>query len=106
VCTVLYIAHSQERSQVVSDLLGHFASVKPICYAADGLEALTLVNLCKPDVVLLDALLKKISGLEVARTLAHTQSALKSIVVEEYLQQAEILTILHEILPKSTNILP
>lgn len=96
-CTVLYIAHSQERSQVVRDILERFPTLEPIFYTADGLEALTLINLFKPDVVFLDALLEKVSGAEVARTLALAHKTLKIVVIEESLNPLDLLTVLDEI---------
>jgi chemotaxis response regulator CheB len=98
VCTVLYIARSPGRSQIVSDILARFSAIEPMCFAADGLEALTLTNLFKPDVVLLDASLEKVGGREVARTLTQTRKTLKIVIVEESFNPAELLAILEEII--------
>jgi CheY-like chemotaxis protein len=97
VCTVLYIAHSQERSQAVQDLLTHVLLIEPMCFTADGLEALTLTNLFRPDLVLVDALLEKVRGSEVARTLAQAQRPQKIFVLEESFNTAELLIILTEL---------
>lgn len=97
-CTVLYIAHSQERSQVVRGILERFPTFEPILYTADGLEALTLVNLFKPDVLLLDTHLSKVSGAEVARNLVAMHKTLKIVLLEEVLNSLELCAIFDTII--------
>jgi DNA-binding NarL/FixJ family response regulator len=54
----------------IQSLLGFDRGITVVGSAADGEEALTAIPACRPDVVLLDMRLPRVSGLEVLRRLA------------------------------------
>ena len=59
--------------------------------AANGAEALELIPLIMPDVVLLDLIMPKISGLEVIRSLTVSHPEIRILVLSSVEKEAEIV---------------
>jgi two-component system, NarL family, response regulator NreC len=59
--------------------------------AANGLEAIELVNLLSPDVLVLDLMMPKMNGLEVAGILGKAASATKIVILSMHSSEGYIL---------------
>ena len=58
--------------------------------AADGAQAVDLVTKTKPDLMLLDLVMPKLTGLEVLRKIPRTNSAMKTIILTASIEQQQI----------------
>jgi DNA-binding NarL/FixJ family response regulator len=73
-------------------LLAIWPTVEVICEAADGREAVQLVEECRPNVVLMDARMPVMDGLEATRLIKDRWPEVKVIVLTMYaLHQADAL---------------
>ncbi|MDR3763847.1 MAG: response regulator transcription factor [Acidobacteriota bacterium] len=59
--------------------------------AANGLEALSLVEQLQPDILLLDLAMPKLPGLQTLRELSQTQSATRTILLTAAIERRQIL---------------
>jgi two-component system, LytTR family, response regulator len=69
-------------------LLGRVEGIEVVGQAGNGVEALTTIDRLQPDVVFLDVQMPGLTGFEVARRLADTQSTSHIIFVTAYDQHA------------------
>ena len=58
--------------------------------AANGLDALEVISKAKPDILLLDLAMPKLSGIEVLRKLARARLAMKTIMLTAAIEQPQI----------------
>ena len=77
----------------VRALLAAVPGMQVVAEAADGEEALTLAELHKPDIAVLDIAMKGMNGLEAARRLQQSHPKMKMLMLsmyssEEYVMQA------------------
>jgi DNA-binding NarL/FixJ family response regulator len=66
--------------RMVRMILGEHSHLEVVGEAADGAEAVSMAALLKPDVVVLNVMMPKMSGFEAARQI-HAQSPALSIVI-------------------------
>ncbi len=76
--TVLYVEDNEYNRKIVRQLLSR--TTYRLLEAADGEAALTMIRLERPDLVLMDVQLPKMSGFEVTRAL-RAESATASIPI-------------------------
>src|SRR4029453_18853250 len=69
-------------------LLGEIGGVEVVGQAADGVEALQVIEAENPDLVMLDVQMPGLSGFEVARRLAETGGNTQLVVVPAFDQHA------------------
>jgi DNA-binding NarL/FixJ family response regulator len=62
-------------------LLATFPATQVICEAADGQEAVQLVERLQPDVVLMDARMPQLDGLEATRLIKNRWPAIRVIIL-------------------------
>jgi len=74
--------------------------------ATNGLEALDLVNQLRPDVLLLDISMPRLTGLEVLRRLSKETAPLRTILLTASVEKSEIIEALllgaHGVVPKQS----
>lgn len=85
--TVLLVDDHPMIRQGLRNLLGAEASLKVTEEAADGLEALRKIELCKPDILIIDMMIPNLNGLEVLRRVRKLSPATQTIVFS--MQSAE-----------------
>ena len=64
----------------IQNLLEDEANIEIVGEASDGIEALEKVKILKPNIVLLDLTMPKMSGFEVAKTISEKYSAVKTLI--------------------------
>jgi NarL family two-component system response regulator LiaR len=78
----------------IRDLLQQERDMEVVGEAADGEEAITLVNRLKPDVVLLDIAMPKLNGIEATKRIKAGQPRVSVLVLTAYDNEEFILAIL------------
>jgi DNA-binding NarL/FixJ family response regulator len=76
-------------------LLSHHKDLRVIADAADGQEAMTLIERQRPDVVVMDISMPKFGGLEATRQIAHLYPEIRVIILTMYRDEEFILQSLH-----------
>lgn len=71
-------------------LLEDLQEVEVVAEAADGLEALNLVEVHRPDIILMDIAMPGLSGLDVAARLQHERSEVKVIILTMHKDEAYV----------------
>jgi two-component system nitrate/nitrite response regulator NarL len=74
----------------IKTLLTRETECRVVGEACDGDETLVLISEHKPDILLLDMSMQKVSGMEVLESLAGSKNGIKTIVLGELLNQEEI----------------
>lgn len=77
--TVLVVEDSHAQREMISQLLR--ASGFDVMAVSDGIEALSQVQVCCPDIVVLDIILPRMNGYEVCRRLKSAEKIQKPSVV-------------------------
>jgi two-component system, NarL family, response regulator LiaR len=94
--------------QGLNQLLNSVEEFSVIGQAYDGLEAIQLCDLLRPDVVMMDIVMPKMDGLTAARILHQRNPSVKVIVLsaleDESLLQESLLTDVEVILSKTASI--
>jgi len=80
----------------IRNLLSRSKDIQVIAEAGNGVEALRLVDELKPDVLLLDMEMPVMDGVEVARRLRSSKSAVKILVLSAYNDRQYILSVLEQ----------
>src|ERR1700685_2501272 len=81
--------------RMVRMILGEHSHLEVVGEAADGAEAVSMAALLKPDVVVLNVMMPKMSGFEAAR-LIHAQSPSVSIVILSTHKDAQFIATARE----------
>jgi len=81
--------------RMVRRILGEYPHLEVVGEAADGAEAVSMVALLKPDVVVLNVMMPKMSGFEAAR-LIHAQLPSVSIVILSTHKDAQFIAAARE----------
>ncbi|AGA29780.1 response regulator [Singulisphaera acidiphila] len=71
-------------------LLEDLPGIEVVAEAADGREALSLVELHRPDIILMDIAMPGLSGLDVAARLQREQSTVKVIILTMHKDEAYV----------------
>jgi two-component system nitrate/nitrite response regulator NarL len=74
----------------IKTLLTQESVCRVVGEACDGDETLELISEHKPDILLLDMSMPKVSGMEVLKSMAGSKKGIKTIVLGEQLNQEEI----------------
>jgi|SRR5580704_1856428 two-component system nitrate/nitrite response regulator NarL len=81
--------------RMIRMILGEHAHLEVVGEAPNGLEAVAMVALLKPDVVVLNVMMPKMSGFEAARQI-HAQSTSVSIVILSMHKDDQFISIARE----------
>lgn len=81
--------------RMVRMILGEHPHLNVVGEAPDGVEAVSMVALLKPDVVVLNVMMPKMSGFEAARRI-HAQSPAVSIIILSTHKDAQFLAAARE----------
>ena len=81
---VLIVDNKLRARQSMKALLGAWYPVAQIDEAANGVEALTLVDEFQPDLILMDVRMPKMDGLEALRVIKAKQPQIKVILLSMY----------------------
>ena len=81
--------------RMIRMILGEHAHLEVVGEAGNGLEAVSMVALLKPDVVVLNVVMPKMSGFEAARQI-HAQSPSVSIVILSTHKDAQFIAAARE----------
>lgn len=81
--------------RMIRMILGEHAHLEVVGEAPNGLEAVAMVALLKPDVVVLNVVMPKMSGFEAARQI-HAQSPAVSIVILSTHKDAQFIAAARE----------
>ena len=87
---ILIVDDSERWRRSVRALLTIISSLEVVSEAADGLEAIQKCEELRPDLVLLDIHLPKMSGFEVARRLSESSPSTKILFLSSY-QSPEVM---------------
>ena len=81
---ILVADSNQEFCKLLSELFSSEMDMETVGFAADGVEALSLISQLKPDLLLLDLVLPKLDGLELLRRLPETGAKPHVIVLSGF----------------------
>jgi DNA-binding NarL/FixJ family response regulator len=91
---VLLVDDDAEFRGMVRELLVRWPEVEIVAETADGEEAVRLADLHRPDVVLMDLMIRRMNGLEATRRLKALAPAVAVIILTVYDDEAYRLTAL------------
>ena len=80
-CSVLIVDDRSQAREGLKALLATAPAVQVVGEASDGKEAIDLVEQCRPDVVLLDAMMPVLDGLEATRRIKEQWPQIRVIVL-------------------------
>jgi DNA-binding NarL/FixJ family response regulator len=81
---ILIVDDQPRARQSMKALLGAWYQLEEVCEAADGAEAINLVEECQPDIILMDGRMPKMNGLEALRRIKAKWAQIKIIVLSMY----------------------
>ena len=92
--TILIVDDTAQLRELMREIVAEASDLHVVGEAADGAEAMRLVEELRPDIVLLDLVIPQLSGLEVLRWIKMEHPKIKVIIVtvhdeDAYRQAAE-----------------
>src|SRR5215471_2534646 len=92
--TILIVDDNAQLREFMREIIAEASDLHVVGEAADGAEAMRLVEELRPDIVLLDLVMPQVSGLEVMRWIKTEHPKIKVIIVtvhdeDAYRQAAE-----------------
>ena len=84
---VLIADAGEDFRSILTETISAESDMEVVATASDGLEALTLIGECKPQVLVMDMILPKLDGLGVLQRLAEMNSAPTVVVVSAFYNQ-------------------
>jgi CheY-like chemotaxis protein len=87
---ILIVDDQQSARRSLKALLATRFQLADTCEAANGMEAVRCVEECKPDVVLMDARMPEMDGIEATRIIKTKSEHTPVIVLSMYLEYQEV----------------
>jgi CheY-like chemotaxis protein len=86
---ILIVDDQQRARRSLKALLATMFQLTETCEAANGMEAVQCVEECNPDVVLMDARMPEMDGIEATRIIKTNSAHIPVIVLSMYLEYQE-----------------